>query len=156
MTSFQAFSSRFKGDIVTPSDDGYEQAIQRWARNLVKRASIVAYVKDAEDVALALKYAQEAGLEIAVHCGGHSYAGTSSTDGGLVVDLSKYIDYVRTDPETRLAYVGGGAKWGTFDRENMKYGLAGVAGTVHHVRIFLILGADVCLMPACRRELEGQ
>ena len=135
MANFETFRAEFKGDLVTPSDEGYEVSIKRWARNAIKRAAIVAYVKDAEDVARALKYAQDAGLDIAIHSGGHSAAGNSSTDGGLVIDLSRHINTVRVDPDAKLAYVGGGAKWGAFDRETMKHGLAGVAGTVHHVRV---------------------
>lgn len=50
-----------------------------------------------------------------------------------MIDLSRYLNTVRADPEARLAYVGGGARWGTFDHETLKHGLAGVAGTVHHV-----------------------
>ena len=132
---FQTFRSQFKGDLITPSDEGYEQAIQRWARNAVKRAAVVAYVRDTDDIALALKYVQANGIDLAIHSGGHSPAGNSSTEGGLVIDLARYFEHVRVDPKTRLAYVGGGAKWGTFDRETMKHGLAGVAGTVHHVSI---------------------
>lgn len=133
MADFNLFQSGFKGDLVTPKDDGYEAAIRRWARNASKRASIVACVKDADDVARAITYARSAGLDIAIHSGGHNPAGASSTEGGLVIDLSRYIKHVNVDAEKKVAYVGGGANWGMFDQATVKHGLAGVAGTVHHV-----------------------
>ena len=129
------FRTKFKGDIVTPHDPDYEQAIYRWASNAKRRAAVVAFVKDEHDVSLAIMYynARAAGLRIAIRGGGHSPAGTSSSEGGLVIDLSKYMNGVRIDPDQKLAYVQGGAMWGTLDEEAIKYGLAGVAGTVNDV-----------------------
>ncbi|TCD66649.1 hypothetical protein EIP91_001067 [Steccherinum ochraceum] len=128
---FDNFKSKFKGDLVQPHDPDYKQAINRWAANAERRAAIVAFTKDAHDVALAIKYARQTGLRIAVRGGGHSPAGTSSCDGGLVIDLSRHMNGVRVDPEKKLAYVQGGAIWGDFDKAAAKHGLAGVAGTVH-------------------------
>ena len=127
------FEAAFKGDIVTPTDPGYEDAISRWSKTAVRRAAIVAFVKDAEDVTLAIKYAVDHKLAVAVRGGGHSAAGNSSVEGGLVIDLSRYLDGVRVDPEKKLGYVGGGTIWGTVDKTTIQYGLATVAGTVSHV-----------------------
>lgn len=124
----------FKGDIVVPGDAGYEQAIQRWALNAVRRARIVAYVRDAADVGAALRYARAHGVKIAVHGGGHSPNGASSSEDGLVVDLSRYLNTVRVDPAQRRAYVGGGATWAAVNKATMEHGLAMVGGTVSHVR----------------------
>jgi hypothetical protein len=64
--SFESFRHAFKGDIALPSDPDYAAAITRWAVNCQKNAKIVAFVKDAADVAAALHYARAEGLEIAV------------------------------------------------------------------------------------------
>ena len=133
MSSFDSFKSAFKGDIITPSDPDYEKAIARWARNAARRAAIVAYVKDPEDVSLAIKYAKSEKLSIAIRGGGHSPAGASSSEGGLVIDLSRYLNGVRIDAEKKLGYVGGGAIWETVDLEAIKHGLATVGGTVNDV-----------------------
>ncbi|TBU32020.1 FAD-binding domain-containing protein [Dichomitus squalens] len=129
----------FKGDIVTPSDADYDQAIARWAKNAARKAAVVAFVKDAEDVSLAIKYAKESQLTIAVKCGGHNASGASSAEGGLVIDLSRYLNGVTVDVEKRLGYVGGGAIWETVDQTAIAHGLATVGGTVNHVD-WLILG----------------
>ena len=133
MSNLDAFKASFKGDVVTQSDADYEQAIKRWSLTAERRAKIVAFVKDADDVAQALKYAQSEGLKIAVRGGGHNPAGASSVEDGLVVDLSRYLGNVRVDQDAKLGYIGGGAIWETVDKEAIKYGLATVGGTVNHV-----------------------
>ena len=133
MAHFETFSKQFKGDLITPSHPEYQQSLDRWAANSRRNAAVVAFVKDSEDVSLAIKYAREANLRIAIRGGGHSAAGTSSCEGGLVVDLSRYLNNVRVDAEKKLIYVQGGASWKTVDHASIKHGLAGVAGTVNHV-----------------------
>lgn len=54
--------------------------------------------------------------------GGHSASGASSTSGGLVIDLQPHMNNVRIDPESKLAYVGGGALWEQVDRAAIKHG----------------------------------
>ena len=124
---------KFHGDIVTPSDPSYLDAISRWAINAVRQAKIVTFPKDQDDVALAIAYAKCNNLCVAIRGGGHNPGGASSAEGGLVIDLSRYFSGVRIDPENKRAYVGGGALWGTVDKEAIKYGLATVAGSVNHV-----------------------
>ena len=123
----------FKGDLVRPGDPGYDDALKRWAANASRKASVVAFVKDEEDVALAIKYARDGGLPIAIRGGGHSAAGGSSIENGLVIDLSRYLNGVTIDAEKQLAHVGGGAIWETVDKAAIEHGLASVGGTVNHV-----------------------
>ncbi|OSC98710.1 FAD-binding domain-containing protein [Trametes coccinea BRFM310] len=139
MSDFETFRSSFTGDILTPDDPGYDQAIARWAKNAARRAAVVAFVKDAEDVSKAIRYAKQAKLPIAIKGGGHNPSGASSSEGGLVIDLSRYLNEAKIDPEKRLAYVGGGATWETVDKAAIQHGLATVGGTVNHVRL-LVLG----------------
>jgi FAD/FMN-containing dehydrogenase len=137
MSGLPEFKQSFKGDIVTPDDEGYTQAIARWAINAERNARVVAFVKDNDDVALALKYAQTNNLQVAIRCGGHSICGASSAEDGLVVDLSRYFDYAIVDAEKRTTRVGGGSLWKTVEIEAIKYGLAGVAGRVNHVNCWV-------------------
>ena len=134
MTGLETLRNTITGDIVTPSDSDYEEAIKRWAANATRRAKFVVFVKDANDVATALKYAKATGTPIAVRGGGHSPAGASSTETGMVVDLSRYLTNVKVDPTKRLAYVQGGALWSQVDEAAAEHGLATVGGTVNHVR----------------------
>lgn len=137
MPSFAAFKASFQGDIVTPDHPDYEAAIKRWANNASRRAMIVAFVKNPTDVSLAISYARESGLPLAIRGGGHNPAGSSSSEG-IVIDLSRYLNECRVDADNKLAYVGGGTLWKTVDETAIKYGLATVGGTVNHVRIFFL------------------
>ena len=123
----------FTGDWVTPEHPGYTAAIARWAINAERRAKVVAFVKNAQDVATVLKYAKQNNYQVAVRGGGHSTSGASSVEGGVVVDLSRHLSGVRVDPAEKLAYVGGGAIWESVDKATTVHGLATVAGTVNHV-----------------------
>lgn len=141
----------FKGDIVTEQDPGYNDAISRWAKNAKRLAHSVVFPRDSHDVSAALKYARANGLSIAVKGGGHNAAGASSIDGGMVIDLSRYLDQVRVDPGKKLGYVGGGAVWKTVDAEAIKHGLATVGGTVNHVRI---LSLAILLLPRLTGRID--
>ncbi|KAH9850079.1 FAD-binding domain-containing protein [Lenzites betulinus] len=132
MSALQTLKSTFKGDVLTPGDDGYDQALSRWARNAARPAAVVAFVKDAEDVSAAILYAKQNGLPIAIKGGGHNPSGASSSEGGLVIDLSRHLNIARIDPEKKLGYVGGGAIWETVDKAAIQHGLATVGGTVNH------------------------
>ena len=154
MSNFTSFKQSFKGDISTPTDVDYAQAISRWALNAQVNAKIVAFVKNPEDVVLAIAYARENCLPIAIRGGGHSTAGASSTEG-LVIDLSRHLNTVEIDAENKLAYVGGGAIWEQVDKASILHGLATVAGTVGHVCCTqIILNISFCLTSS-RLESEG-
>lgn len=133
MADTSSLLKNIKGDIVTRDHPDYDSAISRWAKNAERKAEIVVFVKDAQDVVLSLAYAKETNLPIAIRGGRHNAGGASSAEGGLVIDLGKYLNKVTIDAENKLGYVGGGALWGDVDREAIKYGLATVGGTVSHV-----------------------
>ena len=68
--------------------------------------------------------------------GGHNPSGASSTNGGIVIDLSKYLNKVTVDQESKIAHVGGGALWQDVDAATCPFGLATVGGTVSEVSAF--------------------
>ena len=159
MSDISTLRQSFKGDIVTPTDPNYKDAIARWAANAERPARIVAFVKDPADVSLALRYARDNNLQVAIRCGGHSASGASSAKDGLVIDLSRYFNYAVADPDTRTVRVGGGAIWDTVENEAIKYNLATVAGSVSHVRNVLLGPPTLCpthhLLPGYRQGFRG-
>lgn len=128
-----SLAQNIKGDVITSDHPEYASAISRWAKNAERKAQVVVFVKDAEDVVKSIAYAKEYKLPIAIRGGGHNAGGASSAEGGLIIDLSKHLKHVKIDAEKKLGYVGGGALWGDVDKEAIKYGLATVGGTVNHV-----------------------
>jgi FAD/FMN-containing dehydrogenase len=139
-----SFTASVQGDVIDPNHPDYASSLERWAKNAERKAKVVVFVKDAEDVVKALSYAKENGLLIAIRGGGHNSAAASSAEGGLVIDLSKYLNRVRVDEENKLAYVGGGALWRDVDTETIKYGLATVGGTVNHVSAGYLWWMNLC------------
>ncbi len=122
-------SASLTGDVLLPSHPDYEQA--RLCFNLLidRRPAAIARCRDAGDVASALAFAQDRGLEIAVRGGGHNPAGHCAVDGGLVIDLSR-MRHVDVDPATRLAHAEGGAKWLDFDAATQAHRLVTPGGVV--------------------------
>jgi FAD/FMN-containing dehydrogenase len=96
--------------------------------------AIVVQARSAEDVSTALLFAQEHDLEVAVLGGGHSTSGSSSTEGGLVIDLTK-MRHVTVDPSTKTIRAQGGTIWEDVDLAAAQYGLAAVGGTVNHTGV---------------------
>src|SRR5687767_1818149 len=94
-----------------------------------RRPAVVARCASPADVAEAIAYARREGLPLAVRAGGHSVAGLSLVDDGLVIDVRGMAE-VDVDPERRVARVGAGATWSQFDRATEPYGLATTGGRV--------------------------
>ena len=94
-----------------------------------RRPAVVARCASPADVADAIAYARGQGLPLAVRAGGHSVAGLSLVDDGLVIDV-RGMASVEVDPERRVARVGAGATWAQFDRATEPYGLATTGGRV--------------------------
>ena len=117
------------GEVVAPSDAGYAEACKVWNGAHDRRPALVVRCATAGDVATAVGFARSNDLLIAVRGGGHSIAGFSTCDNGIVIDLSQMND-VRVDPAARRATVGGGAVWADVDNETQPHSLATTGGLV--------------------------
>src|SRR5262245_62392058 len=74
--------------LVDPAAAEYDEA-RRLHNGLIDlRPALIARCRGVADVADALAFARESGLQIAVRGGGHSIAGYSSIEDGIVIDLS--------------------------------------------------------------------
>ncbi|KAL1952589.1 hypothetical protein VTO42DRAFT_4714 [Malbranchea cinnamomea] len=121
-------------EVLTQSSPGYDDAIKRWSDAAVKRAGLILLATNATDISQAVLFAQENRLDLAVRGGGHSVAGTSSSDGGLVIDLSR-MRKVTVDKEKKTITAQGGALWADVDTAAAEHALATVGGTVNHTGI---------------------
>jgi FAD/FMN-containing dehydrogenase len=128
--TIQELREAIRGGVLAPADEGYEDACRIWnGMHDEQRPTLIIRCRGAADVIAAVGFARANDLPIAVRGGGHSVAGFSTCDGGLVIDLSS-INGVRVDPEARRAYVGGGTVWGDVDRETQAHGLATTGGLI--------------------------
>ena len=125
----EAFGAQFSGDLLTAGHAGYDAKRTVWNKMIDKKPGVIAVCSGVADVIKAVNFARENHLLVAVRGGGHSVAGYSVSDGGMVIDLSQ-MKSVRVDPETRTATVEGGATWLDVDRETQAFGLACAGGVV--------------------------
>ncbi len=126
----QELREAVRGEIVTPGDDGYAEACRIWnGAHDGRRPALVVRCTGAADVIAAVGFARSNDLTIAVRGGGHSVAGFSTCDDGIVIDLSP-MNGVRVDTAARRATVGGGAVWADVDHETQAHGLATTGGLV--------------------------
>jgi FAD/FMN-containing dehydrogenase len=126
----QELREAVRGEIVTPADDSYEDASRIWnGAHDGHRPALVVRCAGAADVIAAVGFARSNGLTVAVRGGGHSIAGFSTTDDGIVIDLGLMND-VRVDPGARRASVGGGARWADVDHQTQAHGLATTGGLI--------------------------
>ena len=127
--ALEAFRARVRGAVLGPSDPGHAEVREVFNAMHPSLPAVTVRCTGTADVVAAVDVAREHGLEIAVRGGGHSIAGLSSIDGGVLLDLAP-MRGVQVDPERRLAVVQGGALWGDVDRETQAFGLVAPGGVV--------------------------
>lgn len=128
-SALDALRRTLRGQLVTPSDPGYD--VVRQVRNAMvdRHPALIARCLGAADVGASLGFAREHELEVAVRGGGHSIVGHSMIDGALVIDLS-LMRGVQVDPARGRARAQGGALMADLDREAQHFGLATTGGLV--------------------------
>jgi FAD/FMN-containing dehydrogenase len=118
-----------RGRVLRPNTPDYDEARTLFNSMIDKRPALIAQCASPDDVTTALRFGRDADLEIAVRGGGHSVAGVSLCDGGLVID-TRPMNAIDVDPVARTAVVGAGCTWAELDRATQAHGLATVGGRV--------------------------
>jgi FAD/FMN-containing dehydrogenase len=113
----------FDGRVIAPDDPGYDQARALFYGGWDRRPGAIVRPSNAAEVAQVVTMARDLGLELAVRGGGHSNAGHSTTDGGLVLDLSG-MTALDIDLEERTASAQTGLTAGAYTAAAAAHGLA--------------------------------
>ena len=121
--------SAVAGAVIAPGDPDYETARRTWNHAIDHRPAMIIRCTGTADVVAAVRFARSEGLPIAVRGGGHSVAGFSTCDDGLVLDLAE-MRAVHVDPGVGRARAQGGTTWKQFDSETQLFGLATTGGLV--------------------------
>jgi FAD/FMN-containing dehydrogenase len=131
------------GSLLRPGDAAYGAARIVFNGMFDPRPALIARCHRVADVIDAVRFAARHGLLTAIRGGGHSIAGHSTCDGGLVIDLSR-MRGVSVDRGARTVRVAGGATWADVDRETQAFGLATPGGVVSHTGVAgLTLGGGI-------------
>jgi hypothetical protein len=115
--------------VIEPGDDGYDAARTVWNAMIDRRPALIAQCTCVADVVAAVRFARDHDLIVAVRGGGHSIAGFSTCDDGIVIDVSP-MKAVRVDPDRRVATAEAGLTWGELDHQTQRFGLAVTGGLV--------------------------
>ncbi|MER7900711.1 FAD-binding oxidoreductase [Streptomyces sp. NPDC096046] len=106
--NWTALSKDLDGILVRPGDQDWPTAHQLYnTRYDSLKPATVAYVAHAADIRTVLAYSQAHHIEVAIRNGGHSYAGWSSGNGRLIIDVGK-LSTIRASAQE--AVVGAGSK----------------------------------------------
>ncbi|HSX43366.1 MAG TPA: FAD-binding oxidoreductase [Candidatus Saccharimonadales bacterium] len=103
----QKLNAIFQGRVVFPGDSEYDQARQVFYGGIDKKPAAIIRVANTTDVQRAARFAQKEKLELAIRSGGHSVAGYSTTDGGLVIDM-RDMRNITIDAAHKTMWAGAG------------------------------------------------
>lgn len=126
--------NRFRGALLRPGEEGYDQARRIWNGAIDRRPALIARCVGADDVVAAVRFARERDLPVAVKGGGHAVAGHAVCDDGMMIDLS-LMKTVAVDPAGRTARAAGGLLWSDLDKATQPFGLAVTGGIISHTGI---------------------
>ncbi len=133
-SAVQELADSLRGALLIPGNAGYDVARQVLNPDIDRYPALVVRPTGSADISNAVSFASSNNLVVAVKCGGHSFSGKSTCDGGLLIDLSSFRN-VRVDQARHSAFVTGGSLLGEIDHETMAHGLVTPAGTVSHTGV---------------------
>jgi FAD/FMN-containing dehydrogenase len=125
----EALRRAFRGPVVLPGDEAYDEVRAVYNGMIDKRPALIARCTGTADVIEAVRFAREHDLVIAVRGGGHNVTGNSACEGGILIDL-QLMRGMHVDPARRRSWAQGGMTWAQFDRESQVHGLATPGGVV--------------------------
>ncbi len=112
----------FNGRVIAPGDEAYDGARTLFYGGMDRRPAVIIRPADADEVSRVVALAADTGLDLAVRSGGHSIAGHSVCDGGIVLDLAS-TRALDIDAERRIAHAQTGLTAGEYTTAAAKYGL---------------------------------
>lgn len=118
-----------RGQVLLPRDEGYEEARRVYNYDIDRQPGLILCCLDVADVLAGVRAARDRDYSVGVRGAGHNVAGLGTTEGELLIDLSK-MRGVRVDPERGRARVDGGAQIGDLDHATHAFGQAVPAGII--------------------------
>ena len=141
--AYRDLAERIRGHVIRPDDPAYDDSRALFYGGFDRRPAAIVQAADADDVAKVVSFAGENGVELAVRSGGHSLAGHSVVEGGVVLDLSR-MRAVQVYPDDLSAWAETGATAAEYTAATAPYGLGTGFGDTGSVGIGgLTLGGGV-------------
>jgi FAD/FMN-containing dehydrogenase len=124
-SKLQSLQTSFRGQLLQPTDPGYDEARTVWNAMIDRRPALIARCTEAADVVAAINFARDNNLVVSIRGGGHNVSGRSVCDEGVMIDLTP-MQSIRVDPVGMTVR----AEPGVLGRETQAFGLATPIGTV--------------------------
>ena len=138
-----AFKAELLGEVILPGQSDYDRARQIHDLTYDRHPTMIVRAAGQGDVARTVAFAAETGMQLAVRAGGHSVAGYSTVDGGIVLDLSQ-MKGLHIDVERRIAWAQPGLTAMEYTQAAAVHGLATPFGDTGSVGIAgLTLGGGI-------------
>ena len=139
-----ALARDLSGPLIRPGESGYSTAKELFDPRFDSlHPAGIAYCRNPHDVATSLAFVRKYGLPVAARCGGHSYAGWSSTSG-LIVDVTRMAGVSVSGGNPKTATVGAGTRLIDFYNGLAAHGRAVPGGSCPTVGISgLTLGGGI-------------
>ena len=121
--SISEIRSAFDGEVIAPGDPDYDSARIVASGAIDRHPAVIIRPKNTDEVSRVIALARDTGMELAVRSGGHSNAGHSVTEGGIVLDLAAMRN-LQIDVETQTAWAESGLTAGEYTTAAAEHGLA--------------------------------
>lgn len=115
------------GTTFRPGDPNYERLRKGYAAKYDAHPALIVRPANLHDIQATVSFVGSKGLPLAVRCGGHSYAGYSTCEGGIVLDMSTFRN-IDIGVEKKSARIGGGLLCGAVEIATAKAGVATALG----------------------------
>jgi hypothetical protein len=130
--SLEELKDQLQGNAFRPDEEGYDEARFSWNLSVDHRPAVVVVADSVQDVQLAVRYASQNNLQIAIQATGHGQPRTCH--GGVLIRTGN-LDSVSIDARARTAKVGAGCKWADVIGPAQELGLAPLSGSAPHVGV---------------------
>ncbi|KAE8356747.1 hypothetical protein BDV28DRAFT_65207 [Aspergillus coremiiformis] len=121
-------------EVITMENENYAEGISRFSSSCEKEAGAIVRVTSTDEVSKVVSFATKRHIPFVVQGGGFNTSGSSSTFGGIVINLSK-MSQITVDPGAKTVFVQGGAIWEDVDKVSATFGLAIVGCTMNHTSV---------------------
>src|SRR5260370_40551371 len=112
---YSSLNGQFRGDLLRPGHTEFSEARRIWNGMVARTPGLIARCAGVQDVQAVVRAASAAGIFPAIRCGGHSLAGFSSCEGGLVIDLTSMRQVNVEETSRRARFSGGGVVCAAFE-----------------------------------------
>lgn len=125
---YRQLAEMLDGELVLPGDPGYGRGRRIYNGRFNEFPAAIALCASNSDVRRCVEFARRNGVEVSVRSGGHDYAGHSTCEGGLVIDLA-WMNRITLNEESGTAAVKMGANVGQLYDELWRHRYTAAAGT---------------------------